>query len=477
MSNATRRILGIALVVLGGLLGAPPRKAAADIPLATSNTSVQIQNLSTSPAGCRYDIYAPSGGAPIFSHVIASTIPVGGSILVYTGSPAHGGSSIPMGVNAGVVQCDQDVAAVVVFQNAVKRDAYVATAAPASTMYVPAVYKNYFNFTSSMRLQNTAATSQIVQVSYYEPGSPVPSATRNATLSAHGSVTLDQAAVSELKSGVSYSAKIVGGAPLAVTVAIVGQPGSSVESHLYAYSGFASGATRVYTPMAMKNYYGFNTSTSVLNIGTVVASVTRTFSNGAVDTYTIQPNSSAVMLDFQNPKLPGGNTVYASTIESTNGQPLVVLVNQSTPYNRATASEGLTAADGGTTIVLPSVVKRFYGYNSSITCQNISSTSTSLRVTYSNSAVVNKQVITNLAPNGVAGIYQPSEAGLPNGYSGSAEISSDQPVVCLVTQDQNEAPMGNHTNDTFAGYNGIVKHGAALPSRNTLRVPGIWRTP
>ncbi|HYF63140.1 MAG TPA: hypothetical protein VD886_10035 [Herpetosiphonaceae bacterium] len=471
MRITTSRMRLIACFVLGGVLGALARPAAAEIPLANAQFSFQIQNLGNAPASCRYDIYANAGNNPIFSHTIASPVPVGGRLLVYTGAAAHGGTAMPAGVNSGKVECNQDVGAVVVFQNNVKRDTYIATKAPASIMYAPVVYKNYYNFSSSMRIQNTAASEQTILVTYYAPGSSMPAATRSAVLGPNGSITIDQAEVAALLPNVAYSARVAGSAPLALNVVIFGRPGSSVEPQLYSYSGVSSGATTIYTPVVLKNYFGFNTSTTVLNLGTQDATVKRTFSNGAIDTYTIQPNSSKVLLDFANPKLPGGSTPYASMIESLNGQPLAVLVNQSNNLNRATVSEGLTAADGGTKIVLPSVVKRFYGYNSAIVCQNVGSAAATLNVTYNPGPYAGALV--RLSVGKSATIYQPSEAGLPDGFSGSAEITSDQPIACLANQDQNEPPYSGQNKDMLGAYNGIVKRD--LPGESqTLAMPGLW---
>jgi hypothetical protein len=457
MWSITRRILFIALLVLGGLLGASPRNAAADVPLLNAQTSFQVINLGTAPANCTYDIYSNAGGAASFSQAIASTIPVNGSVLVYTGAAANGGTLIPAGVNSGVVSCDQEVSAVVVFQNDLKRDAYVATKTPANTMYVPVAYKNYYDFSSSIRVQNTSATAQTVAMSYYAPNATTPTTTKNVALAANGSASIDQSTIAELANGVSYSVKLVGTAPIAVNVAIFGVVGRPYEPQLYAYNGFAAGDLKVYTPVVLNNYYGFNTATTVLNVGNAVATVKRTYSNGQVDNFTLQPNASNVMLDFNSAKLPKGNFLYSSVIEST--QPVVVVVNQSsTASQRATSYAGLPSNGGATTVFAPSVVKRFYGYNSSIACQNVGAAATSVSVQYTGSTnVPTKQVIASLAPGAVGQIYQPSEVALPNGFSGSAVVTASQNLVCVVNQDQNEAPYATQVKDVFASYEGIIK--------------------
>ena len=54
-------------------------------------------------------------------------------------------------------------------------------------------------------------------------------------------------------------------------------------------------------------------------------------------------------------------------------------------------------------------------------------------------------------------IYQPAEAGLANGYIGSATISADQNIVCEVNQDQNEGADAAVPNDQLFAYDAIVK--------------------
>ena len=458
MWSITRRILFIALLVLGGLLGGAPRNAAADVPGTAFESSFQIQNLGSAAANCTYDNYSNAGGAAAYQKSIASAIPVGGSVLVYTGAIANGGSGIPAGVNSGVVSCDQEVAAVVVFQNATKRDAYVATKTPAATMYAPAVYKNYYNFSSTVRVQNTSATAQTITATYYAPGQAAPVATQTANLAANGSVSLEPSTLAALANNVSYSFKVVGTQPLAVNVTLYGLVGTSVEPEVYSYSGFAGGATKVFTPVVLKEYYGFRSATNIQNAGTQTANVKRTFSNGLVETFSIPAGSSVARLDFNNTGLLAGNTQYSSTIESTNAQPLIVTVNQSSATtHRATVYEGPTVADGAKTIVAPSVVRRFYGYNSSISCQNVGTAATPLRISYSGTAISNKVVKASLAVNEVYQIYQPADTQLANNYNGSATISADQNVVCVVNQDQNEAPYSTQVKDVFASYVGIVK--------------------
>jgi len=442
-----------AFVLAAGVVApsAPVTRAETNaIPGGPFNTAFRVQNLGATAANCAYTMY-DNAGASQFNTSLPAIAP-GDSGYVYT--PAVTG--FPAGTFAGVVSCDQEVAVVVNFSDADKGDAYVGTKAPANTLYAPSVYNNYFNYYTSMRIQNASATAQNVTVEYYAPGSSTPAATTPLNIPGNGAVTVDQQGLAGLNQNVSYSARIVGSAPLAAMISIFGGTGTGVANQLYAYSAFSGGSTTpIYAPVIMRNYYGYNTATTIQNLGTQSATVTMTYSNGTVKNLTIPSNSSQVVLDLQEATL-NPNVLYGATIQSSNGQPLIVTVNESTPTtNRASTYEAMPA--GGTTIVTPIVMKEYYRYNSSVTCQNIGSSATEIRVSYSNSTVSNKLVAASVAPGATQLIYQPAEAELPAGYIGSATITGTQPLVCVANQDKNMAPETGEAKDFLSAYDGLIK--------------------
>lgn len=439
----------LALLLVLPLAGASAAPSTAGVPGGPFSTAFRVQNLGTDAANCSYAVYSDAGAASFTASL--SPIAVNDSGYIFTPSV----SGFPSGTFAGVVSCNQPVATVVNFSDPTKGDTYVGTTSPAPTLYIPSAYKNYFNYFTSFRIQNATATGQTVSVDYFAPGATTPTVHTTVALAGNGAATIDQSAVSGLLPNVSYSAKITGSSPLAATVSIFGNTGSSVANQLYAFSAFSGGATTIYAPVVMRNYYTNNTATTIQNIGSAAATVKLTYSNGTVKNYNIAQNSSQVVLDFNEPTL-SANTLYSSKIESTNGQPLIVTVNESTPTtNRASTYEGMPS--GGKTVVAPIVMKRYFKYNSAVTCQNIGAAATNIRVTYSGTAVSNKTVVTALAVGKAALIYQPAETGLANGYIGSATISADQNIVCEVNQDQNEGADAAVPNDQLFAYDAIVK--------------------
>lgn len=450
MRHTTKALLvALALMLVLPLAGASAAPSTAGVPGGPFSTAFRVQNLGTDVANCSYAVYNDAGASSFTASLPA--IAVNDSGYIYT--PAVTG--FPSGTFAGVVSCSQPVATVVNFSDPTKGDTYVGTTSPAPALYIPSAYKNYYNYFTSFRIQNATATGQTVSVDYFAPGATTPTVHTTVAVAGNGAATVDQSTVSGLLPNVSYSAKISGSNPMAATVSIFGNAGTSVANQLYAFSAFPSGATTIYAPVVMRNYYGYNTATTIQNIGSATATVRLTYSNGTVKNYNIAQNSSQVVLDFNEATL-AANTLYNSKIESTNGQPLIVTVNESTPTtNRASTYEGIPS--GAKTMVAPIVMKRYYKYNSSLTCQNIGSAATNIRISYSGTAISNKTVVTGLPVGKSALIYQPGEAGLANGYIGSATISADQNIVCVTNQDQNEGVEATIANDQLYAYDAIVK--------------------
>jgi len=138
-------------------------------------------------------------------------------------------------------------------------------------------------------------------------------------------------------------------------------------------------------------------------------------------------------------------------IESTNGQPLAVLVNESTDKNRAASYSGFTS--GSTTVRAPIVMRRYYKYNTSITCQNIGTASATMSISYG--GISGTTTSPSIPVNGIHLFYQPADSLLSDGFIGSATITSTQPIVCVVNEDMNEAPERDQIMDQLYAYNGI----------------------
>lgn len=410
-------------------------------------SAFRVQNISTLPATCTFALYNSSGSAAFTS--ASTSVAPGDSMYVYMGDATY--SSIPSGSYSSVVSCDQQVAAVSNFSDADSGAAYSGIASPATTWYAPGIYNNYYNYYSDIVVQNATASPVNITVDIYAPGNPVAVKTQTASaVPGYASVSFEQTGLAELSTNVAYSAKITGTGNVAPIVNIYGL--GSVNNQLYSYNPFSAGATTFYAPVIMNNYYGNNTAIAVQNVGSAAADVTITYSTGQTWSGSVAVNSSEsryTPLDG----VPSGDLtgLLGATIASTNGQPIVVLVNESNNYNRAASYSGF--ASGSTTARAPIVMKRYYTYNTSIVCQNIGSAATTMTLQYGGVAGTN--VSGSIAVGDTNQFYQPSDSLISDGFIGSATITASQNIVCVVNEDANEPPYQTQQNDFQYSYNAI----------------------
>jgi len=214
----------------------------------------------------------------------------------------------------------------------------------------------------------------------------------------------------------------------------------------YAYNGFTSGSAVAYAPVLMKNYYGFNTALTVQNIGDAPVNVTVTYSNGATNTKTIPAKASQLFYTPNETGLPSG-WLGAAKIEASGGN-IVALVNESDVNNRAASYAAFSR--GGKTSNAPIVLRRYYGYSTSVTCQNLGTTPVDITATYSNGVTE----VRNAPANGMALFYQPNTVGLADNFNGSAIFTADQDIVCVVNENQVTNP---EQKDFLLTYEGIVQ--------------------
>lgn len=426
-------VVGLAVAGVGGALAAVPG------PTGTFASGFTIQNLSNSTANCQFVLYDSSGTAAYTSASIQIT--AGGSNFTYVPNL----SGLASGQYSGVVSCDQQVSVVVNSASANSGASYAGVASPSTTWYAPNAFNNYYNYYTNFVVQNASSSPVDVQVDIIDSAGNVVVTQTVSSLAPYAYANLEQEGLSALATNQAYSAKITGTGPLAVESNIYGK--SSVDNQYFAYSPFTQGSTTAYAPVIMNNYYGYFTALTVQNLGTATAAVTVTYGSGQTQTANINASASAV---FYTPAsgVPVG-TLTSAKIEST--QPVVAIVNTANSYNRASTYAAF--ASGSTKVSAPIVLKRYYNYNTSVTCQNIGTSATDITITYSNGATSTQS---GVAANGTALFYQPNETGLSDGFNGSATItSSGQPIVCVVNEDMNEGAQATTSFDQLFTYEGF----------------------
>jgi hypothetical protein len=371
-------------------------------------------------------------------------------MFVYTGDATF--ASLPSGSYSGVVSCSMQVSAVVNYSDADSGASHNGISAPDTTWFAAGIYDNFFSYYSNVIVQNATLSPVNIFVSIYAPGNPTPVKTQIAnSVPGNASFSFEQEGLAELSDNVAYSAVITGTGNVAPVVNIYGR--LAANNQLYSYNPFSSGALTMYAPIIMNNYFGNNTSLAIQNIGSLSANVRITYGTGQVINTSIAPNSSDSRYTPAE-GVPVGSLTGA-TVESLNGQDIVVLVNMSNPYNRAASYSGFSS--GTTTVNAPIVMKRYFTYNTSTVCQNVGSSPTTMTLVYG--GVGGSEVSSSVPAGGTWQFYQPASSLIGNGFIGSGTITSSgsQPIVCVVNEDANEAPQGTQIADFQYSYNGINK--------------------
>jgi hypothetical protein len=212
---------------------------------------------------------------------------------------------------------------------------YNAYLSGATKLYVPALYKNYYNFVSSLTIMNLGTVNTDVEVTYSNGVKETV-----ATLKPFQAIQYYQPGNAALPSGNSagvFSATVQsksnGGNPAQPIVAIINVEDKN-QGLFGSYKAPAASGTTVGCPVVMQNYYGWFSAETVQNVGTLPTSIKVTYASGQTVTFTNIPANGTKNIVEMAPgsALPGTSSVSAK-IESVsyNGnpaQPLVVIVQE-----------------------------------------------------------------------------------------------------------------------------------------------------
>jgi hypothetical protein len=204
-------------------------------------------------------------------------------------------------------------------EQSTKTSSYIGFSAGGYDVYLPGLYKNYYGWTSSFRVQNLGSSPATLTIKYYDEDDivyieePLP-------IAAHG--------WKEFYQGddpgpwrFTRSAWIHSDQPI---VAVANQETSSDHQ---SYSGFIGGARTIHLPLVQKNYNGWVTGIQVQNTSENEVDVTIDFYHangdpaGSTGPWTIAAYASEV---FYN-EIPNGLNGSAVV---TADQDVVAIVNQ-----------------------------------------------------------------------------------------------------------------------------------------------------
>jgi hypothetical protein len=307
------------------------------------------------------------------------------------------------------------------------------------------------SWTSSFQVLNLDDSNPAtISMTYYEQdGSLASMATGysnpdNDTVSAGGSNTYFPVHAAE---GFGGSVVIASDRQLAVISNLVA---NSTASAIGSYVGSFGGAGKIYYPLVMKGNGNQDTVFTVQNTGaadvtfridftpevgkgySAISSKTDTVAMGAAHSYDV-----TTMSEFSGvTKWVGSATVEVTSPSGGTVAGVATIVNrkQTTAYGLYTYN-AFTA--GSTTVVAPLIQENNGGNRTSINCQNISGTTTTITTNYTPEpglAAKASESRANIGANGIAVFLQ--DYGGSTKFVGSAEISSSPAVdlVCVINQ-------------------------------------------
>ncbi|MBM4417990.1 MAG: hypothetical protein FJ033_06730 [Chloroflexi bacterium] len=216
----------------------------------------------------------------------------------------------------------------------------------------------------------------------------------------------------------------------------------------------------------------FRSSIVVANPGTTTANVTMSFVK-ADGTQAITPLAFTVASNSSvNRYVPGiaglADGRYSVVIDSDQAVVAIANLTSDNPTT-STAYNGIAQSEVGTSFNMPAAYKNYYGFSSSYVIQNAGSATANVTITYRTSSGVVTTETRQIASNASVTVDQSLTSGLPDGFGGSATISSDQSVAAIFlvsASGQLSSARGARTGATtvnlpsvynqYAGYNSAV---------------------
>jgi len=425
-----KRKLGFVLLValVLALVATPASAQLGD----TDNSSFTVQNVGTGPAAVQITFYDESGTSYTPSTLNNSqpnpfTLAVGDSFEVYLpGIP----SGLPDGRYSVVISSDEPLVAIanLIGENAAGtiffNGSYSGMSAGADTVYLASIYNEYYNWNSLVSVQNAGSGPTDVTVTYTCGGT---FQDQKTSLQPGAAVhfDLETSAPSGMPAGCEGSAVVSSTSEPVVVVDNQTADGGFTQS----YNMFTAGANTVYVPSLFHQYYTWDSSLSISKIGSgTTAAVTVQYSDVGSSSCNLTDSNPGCLLYMPTEHPATG--LFAATITSV-GAPVIAVVNSANPAGQAQTYEGFTAGAG--TAGLPTVMDQYYGWDTSLTCQNVSSTATTLNISYQNYAA-SAYNTASLGQGDSVEIYQPAETFLPDGYRGSVSVTantSGAEIVCI----------------------------------------------
>lgn len=399
-------------------------------------SDIRLMNLGSSDASVTLTFYNTDGST-------AATI---GPVTLASNQPASWNQAfsppgLPDGWNGSVVVSSSQPLASIVNEYTIpnlEAASYTGSGSGSDTVYLPAILKNAWSWTTTFAVQNAGSGNTDITVEFRDMSGVLVDTDTYAGVAAGASVYCNQGEDDELGSFFAGSAKITSNPE---PVVVVVNEDSTVYDTM-AYNGLASGATSLSLPSILKWYFSWSTDIRMMNVGSSSTVATLEFRDldgnlTYLTTVTLAPNQPWAANQHFDTNLPD---VWAGSVRITTDppQPVVAIVNevaQDVSYGsgKSMAYSGVSA--GGTQYSLPSILKNAWGWFTDIRMMNTTGSQVNVTRTYYNTAGAEVWSDTQPIPAyGVRAYNQLFEGDLGDSFEGSVKLTATGDIAAIVNE-------------------------------------------
>ncbi len=405
--------------------------------LAGSNTGIQVQNTSSSPATVQVFYYNRMGqSSPTWTNT--ATVAAGASETFYQGADPD----LPIGFDgSAIVQATQSIRAIV---NHTNYDRPTASAgsfpAPSSSNVMqaslPAVFGGLGRDFTTIHIQNTGSMQATFTVSLFPSGSGAAVASIPVVIQPLAAERVRLAPGLGLPSNFAGTALVTSSTSTLVAAAETLNEDTGIMT---SYAAFPQGASVQNAPLLFKNFLGWVSSAHGMNVsgGTVTVNATLYHRDSALSypltPRTLAPNEGYTWSLPALADLPDG---VWSGVFSANGA--IALVVQETNTSRGTGMAYSGFSGGTPSISIPLTFRDSNGWDTGIQVQNLGVIESIVTVEHFRTDTGGRVAVEaeGIPPGESRTFYQPANANLAPGHVGSAVITSNngQPIVAIVNE-------------------------------------------
>lgn len=361
------------------------------------------------------------------------TLDDGNSIQVYI--PNIPTSQLPSGRYAVVISSTGKVVAVAgVAGTGTTRfsGGYSGFDAGADTTYLGTTAYNFHGWYGMISVMNLGSSDADVTVEIScEDGTTVGTLTKNdiPKMASHTFVLK-----SEIPSGFTASTVCIGSSKITSDqpIAAVNNQNVPADGRTNTFGSVPAGFSKLYVPQLQNAFVGWNSALNIRKVGAGNTTVTINYDDAeADDTCNLTDTQPSCQLYMPVEHPTTGR--FGATITST-ALPLLAVVGGTKTTSGVILSGayiGVGTATG--TVAIPNVQKAYFGWNTAITCQNVSATPTTLNVDYEGYPAYDDT--TTLNEGDSVQIYVPNETFLPDAYIGGATLKANvvgANIACIV---------------------------------------------